>query len=74
MHGSLGDREEHGGVDRSQETCLFVKMIDLRATDPVSDSTYSTPPSGRCAAAWQDSEITAGDCGFYFYKKGAEKI
>ena len=25
MQGSLGNREEHEGVDRSQETCLFVK-------------------------------------------------
>ena len=25
MQGSLGHREEHEGVDRSQETCLFVK-------------------------------------------------
>lgn len=45
MHGSLGNREEHEGVDRSQETCLFVKTLYLRVTDSFSDSMHNPPPS-----------------------------
>ena len=45
MHGSLGNREEHEGVDRSQETCLFVKTLYLRVTDGFSDSMHNPPPS-----------------------------